>query len=146
MSGANAAARHGWVAESPASNWRTKLLNWSLSCAALLATVAFPVISAQALPFSPPEGLMAMVVAYGMLVAGALMRRLDHRVRSMLLLVALGGVAVLGFMRVGFQVGPGLGCALTVVLSGLLLGRRALIIAFVITLLSILLIGVQQST
>ena len=46
------------------------------------------------------------------------------------MLFGVTAIAFLGFVRVGFQVGPGVGCAIVVVVAGLLLGRRALILAY----------------
>jgi two-component system cell cycle sensor histidine kinase/response regulator CckA len=146
MLGLSATAGRGESTHSPASDWRAKLLIWSLYTAALLATLAFPVIVSEALPTDVPAGLSIMLGAYLMLVAAALLPRTAYRVRVLALLLGLGGVAVLGFLRVGFQVGPGLGCALVVVLSGLLLGRGALYTTFALTLLSILAIGAYQSS
>lgn len=146
MLGGIAGMRLRTVAVSSASDWRAKLLHWSLISAALLATFAFPVIGSQVLLLHDrPLGLLGLVVAYVVLVGATLLPRIAYPVRALALLITLGGVAVFGFVRVSFQVGPGIGCALTVVLAGLLLGRRALSITFVITLLSILFIGALQS-
>jgi signal transduction histidine kinase/CheY-like chemotaxis protein len=122
-------------------DWRHKLLDWLLIYGLGLATVAFPVIVVQAVTFTHPGWVLVMALLYLTLVAAALFRSLPYVVRALGLLTGLGAVAVLGFMRVGYQVGPGLGSALLVVLSGLLLGRRAMISAFALTLCAILITG-----
>jgi signal transduction histidine kinase len=122
-------------------DWRRKLLDWLLISGLGLATVAFPVIEFQAVTITHPGWSLIMVLLYLTLLAATLLRSLPYVVRALGLLIGLGGVAVLGFMRVGYQVGPGLGSALLVVLSGLLLGRRAMLSAFALTLCSILVSG-----
>ena len=81
---------------------------------------------------------------YALLLVATFARSLPFLWRALGLLTSLGAVASLGFLRVGFQVGPGLGSALIVVLSGLLLGRVALISTFVLTLSVILGVGAYQ--
>ncbi|HKU41745.1 MAG TPA: ATP-binding protein, partial [Polyangiales bacterium] len=143
MSGGTTTVRAGGPVEAPSSHWRETLLTWALYSAAGLATLAFPVIISQALRHSP-IGAFTLFALYVVLLVPALRPRLGFRMRALSLLAGLGLTAVLGFMRVGYQIGPGLGCALVVVLAGLLLGRRALITAFAITWSAILLIGLYQ--
>src|SRR5262249_17841797 len=116
---------------APASRvWRRKLLEWLLVYALGLATLAFPVIALQAVTLSHLGWVSVLVGLYLVLLSAAVLRSLPYVVRALGLLIGLGSVALLGFMRVGFQSGPGIGAALIVVLSGLLLGRRGMLSAF----------------
>jgi signal transduction histidine kinase/ActR/RegA family two-component response regulator len=121
--------------------WRRKLLDWLLIAAFALATIAFPVIAIQAVTLSQLFWMGVMVALYLLLSVVTFIRRLPYFVRALGLLTALGSVALLGFARVGYQVGPGTGSALVVILSGLLLGRGAMIGAFVLTLGTIPTVG-----
>jgi signal transduction histidine kinase len=122
---------------SPTPNWRTRLLEWSLRTAVALATIAFPLFARLAITRMHPGWLTYLATVYVLLVAATVLRRHSYTLRALTLLIGLGSVAVLGYYRVGFQVGPGIGSALTVVLAGLLLGRVALAITFAITLAAI---------
>lgn len=124
--------------------WRPRLLRGLLWVAVALATPVFPVIGWQALAGASPVGLSYLAAVYIALVFVAAVRGLPYTLRSVTLLFTLGSVAMLGFIRVGYQVGPGVGTALTVVLTGLLLGRRALAIVFVLTTIGIFAIGALQ--
>jgi signal transduction histidine kinase len=108
-----------------------------LLAAAALGTVAFPVISWQAVTRSHPGMLAVMAALYAVILIAAAARRAKYTTRALGLLCGLGLLAVFGFERVGYQVGPGVGSALLVVLAGLLLGRRALLVAFAFTLFAI---------
>jgi signal transduction histidine kinase len=126
-------------------NWRETLLHWSLVSATALATVAFPVIGLQALKGSPTLHHATAVGFYLILLAATFLRRLPFLVRVLALLLSLGGFALFGFVRVGYQVGPSLGTTLVVVFAGLLLGPRVLIAAFTASVLAILGIGAFQT-
>jgi signal transduction histidine kinase/CheY-like chemotaxis protein len=123
------------------ANWRETLLHVLLLSAAALATLSFPVIGWLAVTRVHPGWLTLMFGLYVTIVGAAALPRLPYTVRAVALLVGLCGVGVLGFLRVGFQVGPGLGSALMVVLAGLLLGRGALLAAFALTLVAMLGLG-----
>lgn len=131
---------HGMPAPVPLA-WRHKLLDWLLRAAFGLATLAFPVIAVQAVTLSQTPWIAVMVGLWVILSIATFARRLPYVLRALGLLIGLGSVAVLGFARVGYQVGPGTGSMLVVILSGLLLGRRAMLSAFALTLSAIPLIG-----
>jgi signal transduction histidine kinase/CheY-like chemotaxis protein len=121
--------------------WRNTLLNALTVTALTLATLAFPVLAILAITRARPRGLAVLGTLYLILVVATSVRRLPYLVRAWALLVVLGSVGVFGLMRVGFQLGPGLGCALLVVMSALLIGRRALILTFLFTTSAILGVG-----
>jgi signal transduction histidine kinase len=127
---------------SPIANWRSTLLEWSLRSAVALATITFPVLASVAVTIAHPGWLSVLALIYASLRAATVFRSWSYTLRALTLLIGLGSLALLGFMRVGFQVGPGIGAALTVVLAGLLVGPRALAATFVITLAAIPAIGV----
>jgi signal transduction histidine kinase len=129
-------------AASSTADWRNTLLEWSLRTGVALATITFPIVGSLAVTRLHPGWLSYIVVVYVFLVAATILQRLSYTVRALTLLVCFGSFALLGFMRVGFQVGPGIGSALTVVLAGLLLGPRILAITFAITLATIPAVGV----
>jgi signal transduction histidine kinase/CheY-like chemotaxis protein len=114
--------------------WRHKLLEWLLIAAFALASIAFPVITVQAVTLSQLPWMAVMGALYLLLTVVTFARRLPYGVRVLGLLVALGSVALLGFARVGYQVGPGTGSALVVILTGLFLGRNAMLGAYALTL------------
>jgi signal transduction histidine kinase/ActR/RegA family two-component response regulator len=135
------------TASSGPLDWRHKLLEWLAVSAFALASIAFPVVTVLAVTVTHPFWMAVMLGLYLLLTLATFARRLPYVARALALLVALGSVALLGLARVGYQVGPGTGSALIVILSGLLLGRRAMLGAFALTLCAIPAVGVytQQS-
>jgi signal transduction histidine kinase len=136
--GREAALAGAEVGAAGETNWRETLLHVLLLSAAGLATLVFPVIGWLAITRVHPGWLVVMFGLYVAIVSAAVARRAPYTLRAVALLLGLCGVGVLGFLRVGFQVGPGLGSALMVVLAGLLLGRGAMLATFVLTLLAML--------
>src|SRR5262249_54509679 len=112
---------------------------------AALATLAFPVIALQAITTAHARWIGVIAALYIVLLMAAGMRQAPYALRALALLCGLGGVAVLGFLRVGYQLGPGIGSAMRVVLAGLLLGRRALLATFGVTLAAIIGTGLFQA-
>jgi signal transduction histidine kinase/CheY-like chemotaxis protein len=68
-------------------------------------------------------------------------RRAPYTVRALGLLFCMAAVTWLGFIRVGFQAGPGVGGALVVVSAGLLLGPRVQVVSYVLTILAFFVMG-----
>jgi signal transduction histidine kinase len=116
------------------------LLDGLLRAAAVLMTIALPVLLIQTRSYRL-DWTAPILLGYLLLLVANFSRRISFRVRALCLLYALACVAQLGFVRVGPQVGPSMGCALVVVLSGLLLGRRALLAAYLLMLAGLLLVG-----
>jgi signal transduction histidine kinase len=78
--------------------------------------------------------MMALTITlYTSVLVATFARRAPYVLRTLALLAALTALSFVGFLRVGFLVGPGVGCALLVVIVGLLLGRRAMWIALALT-------------
>ncbi|MDD9937446.1 MAG: ATP-binding protein [Myxococcales bacterium] len=123
-----------------AAAWRERLLQGLLTTASVLLTLGAPVILVQTDTHSG-AGLALAALIYIPVVTATFARKMPYRARALVFLVAVGLLPVMGFVRVGFQVGPGVGCALIVVTAGLLLGRWALFVAFAVTLGAILAIG-----
>lgn len=130
------------VPSANSSDWRRKLLEWLLIAAFTLATLTFPVIAVQAVTFSEVFWMYVMAALYALLSLVTFVKRLPYLARVLGLLYTLGMLAVMGFARVGYQLGPGLGSALVVILAGLLLGRHAMLAAFALTLSAIPIIGI----
>jgi signal transduction histidine kinase/ActR/RegA family two-component response regulator len=106
-----------------------------------LLTVVVPVLIVQARLYESMLGLGLAAGTYGCVLVAVLAPHASYRVRVFALLFALAVLALPGLVRVGYQIGPGVGCALLVVTTGLLLGQRAMWIAFGVTLVAIPLAG-----
>jgi signal transduction histidine kinase len=126
---------------APKPEWRATLLDGLAFTALGLGTLAFPLPALAALGGGRTVWFGGLIALYLLVAATALARRLSFRVRAHALLFCVGTLALLGFMRVGFQVGPGVGSAAIVVLAGLLLGRTTMLAAFVFNVLAIFAIG-----
>jgi signal transduction histidine kinase/CheY-like chemotaxis protein len=124
--------------------WRGRLLDGLLLAAVALVTLALPAVLIQTKTLQTARGAALAATIYAVLVWAALARRQSYAFRALGLLSSLAAVALLGFLRVGFQVGPGVGFALTVVLAGLLLGRIALLASYLTAIAAILGVGVWQ--
>jgi signal transduction histidine kinase/ActR/RegA family two-component response regulator len=133
---------HG--AAPPALVWRRRLLDGLLVAAVALTTISLPAVMIQTGTHQSTRATWIAVGIYLVLLCAALARRQSYTLRALSLLIGLAAVALLGFARVGFQVGPGVGFALTVVLAGLLLGRAALIITYLGAIATIVGVGVWQ--
>ncbi|HEX6245749.1 MAG TPA: histidine kinase dimerization/phospho-acceptor domain-containing protein, partial [Polyangiales bacterium] len=115
-----------------------------LKTAAVLMTVALPVLIIQTESYRL-DWTSPIVLGYVLVLVSTLRPSSSYRARALCLLYALACVAQLGFIRVGPQVGPSIGCALVVVLAGLLLGRRALLAAYLLMLAGLLFVGVLHN-
>jgi signal transduction histidine kinase len=140
--------RRGRHQESSASDasvqWREPLLHALLVTTSVLSTVAFPMIALQSITLQEPGWLVYLAGLYVLLVGATVARRMNYRLRVAALLAGVGMVALIGFVRVGYQVGPGVGCVLLVIISGLLLGRVALVTALLVSVGTILGVGAFQ--
>jgi signal transduction histidine kinase len=128
--------------------WRPRLLQGLLVTTFSMLVVAVPIIVVQTGTHERPEGLAIAAVVLGVLGWATWQRHLPYRARALILLLAIAAIPLLGFLRVGYQVGPGLGAGLAVVVAGLLLGRRAMVLMFGFTFLWILGVGLlhQQTS
>jgi signal transduction histidine kinase/CheY-like chemotaxis protein len=122
--------------------WREQLLRGLLMVGLAMATLVMPLLFVQVRLYESGVGTAVAATAYCALLGAVFARRVAYRLRALGLLVGLGTLACAGFLRVGFQIGPGTGCALVVVTTGLLLGARAMWIAFGLTLAAILGAGI----
>ena len=121
--------------------WRQQLLRGLLLATLALLSASAPILIIQTRLYESVTGLGLALATYGCVLGAVLARRAAYKTRVLALLLGLGGLALSGLLRVGFQIGPGVGCALMVVSAGLLLGQRAMWSAFAVTLLSILAAG-----
>ncbi len=124
-----------------APTWRRRLLDGLLMAALGLMTLVLPVLVIQTESYKRPAWASTMLVVYVLTAASLFVRRAPYTLRALGLLVALASVSWLGYFRVGFQVGPGVGSALVVVAAGLLLGVRAQIAAFAASIVALLAVG-----
>jgi signal transduction histidine kinase/ActR/RegA family two-component response regulator len=124
--------------QSDPTPWREQLLRGLLMVGLALASLVVPVLIMQTRLYESWLGFGLALATYGSVLWAVIARRAPYKARALALLLGLGTLAMAGFLRVGFQVGPGVGGALIVVSTGLLLGARAMWIAFATTLLSVL--------
>jgi signal transduction histidine kinase len=117
------------------------LLDGLLLTAVVLMAVALPLLVIQTESYKRPRWVVLMVAVYGLTVLAHFAKRASYTLRAYALLVCLASASWLGFLRVGFQVGPGVGSALVVVAAGLLLGQRAQIVTYFLTIAALLVIG-----
>ncbi len=131
----------------PGEEWRTAL-------GIRLVQVTVPVMAVGLLALwelvGADWGRIAMTATGGVmlvaLAAEALRPRLSPVSRSWLVLVALLLSALSGFLAVGPIAGPGAGTSMTVVLAGLLLGRRAMYGTLVVSVVAVAVIGWTMSS
>jgi len=128
--------------QSDSAPWREQLLRGLLMVGLALTSLVAPVLIIQTRLYESWLGFGLALLTYASVLWAVVARRAPYKARALGLLLGLGMLAMAGFLRVGFQVGPGVGCALIVVSTGLLLGQRAMWLAFAITLLSVLGAGV----
>jgi signal transduction histidine kinase/ActR/RegA family two-component response regulator len=128
--------------QSDSPPWREQLLRGLLLVGLALTTVVVPVLIIQTRLYESLPGFALALSTYASVAWAVIARQAPYKARAFALLLGLGTLAMAGFLRVGFQVGPGVGGALIVVSAGLLLGPRAMWIAFATTLLSVLGAGV----
>jgi signal transduction histidine kinase/ActR/RegA family two-component response regulator len=128
--------------QSDSAPWREQLLRGLLMVGLALTTLVAPVLIIQTRLYESWLGFGLALLTYVSVLWAVIARRAPYKARALALLLGLGTLAMAGFLRVGFQVGPGVGGALIVVSTGLLLGPRAMWIAFATTLLSVLGAGV----
>jgi signal transduction histidine kinase/ActR/RegA family two-component response regulator len=123
-----------------ASMWRLHLLEGLLKATAVLMTIVLPALVIQTESYRL-DWVSPIALGYVLVLVASFRPRLSYPVRALFLLYALACVALLGFVRVGLQVGPSVGSALVVVVAGLLLGRTALLMAYALMTGGILGVG-----
>jgi signal transduction histidine kinase len=121
--------------------WRRRLLDGLLLTGLGLMTLVLPMLVYMTGVYKRPLGLVAMVAIYALTVLACFARRASYALRAYSLLLSFAAVSWLGFLRVGYQVGPGVGSALVVVAAGLLLGKRAQIATYALTIAAQFAIG-----
>jgi signal transduction histidine kinase/ActR/RegA family two-component response regulator len=110
--------------------WRLHLLDGLLRTTAVLMTISLPPLIIQTGSYKRLDWTSLVVITYAIVLAGCFFRRWPYRLRASVLLFGVTAISWLALVRVGYQVGPGVGSAIVVVVAGLLLGRRALVVAY----------------
>jgi signal transduction histidine kinase/CheY-like chemotaxis protein len=118
---------------SPAA-WRAQLLQGLLTIALIALSITVPIGVIKTGGHRSPPTLVLTIALYSAVFVATFARRGRYVPRALALLAALAALSFVGFLRVGFLIGPGAGCALFVVTAGLLLGQRAMWAAFALTL------------
>jgi len=114
--------------------WRQQLLQGLLTVSLITLSISAPLGLLQTQGYRSLPTLVLTLTLYTSVAVATFARRAPYVLRTLAMLAALTALSMIGFLRVGFLVGPGVGCALLVVITGLLLGQRAMWIAFVLTL------------
>ena len=117
-----------------AQAWREQLLQGLLTVWLITLSISAPLGVSQTQGYRSLPTILLTVTLYSSVAVATFARRAPYVLRTLAMLAALTALSMIGFLRVGFLVGPGVGSALLVVITGLLLGQRAMWIAFASTL------------
>jgi signal transduction histidine kinase/ActR/RegA family two-component response regulator len=130
--------------QSPAASppdeiiWRAQVLNGLLWATAALALLTTPYVVRESRVLEGWLGRSTIMVCYVTLFLALLWRSAPFGARLLGLLLFLYAFGTGGLLRVGYQVGPGVFLVFVVVISGLLLGRAALVAALTLCIATIL--------
>jgi signal transduction histidine kinase len=114
--------------------WRERLLQGLLTVALVMLTIAAPIGVIQTGGHRSPPTVVLTIVLWAAVCVSTFAPRTPYMLRALSLLAGVMALSFVGLLRVGFLVGPGVGCALLVVTTGLLLGQRAMWAAFALTI------------
>jgi signal transduction histidine kinase len=127
--------------------WRGQLLQGLLTTALVALTVMAPIGVIKTGGHRSLPMLSFTIALYSGVFVATRARRGPYVLRALALLAGLSALSFVGLLRVGFVLGPGASCALLVVVTGLLLGQRAMWTAFALTIAAMVGVGwLQQQT